>query len=81
MGCQEDQQVRLAERLATRFEQLGLEHYFAIPGDYNLVLLDELLKHKKLKMINCCNELFIVAVYIKYPLINNGTLHNGNLLT
>jgi TPP-dependent 2-oxoacid decarboxylase len=43
--------------LATRLEQLGLKHYFAIPGDYNLVLLDELLKNPKLKMINCCNEL------------------------
>ncbi len=43
--------------LAERFKQLGLKHYFAIPGDYNLVLLDELLKHPELKMINCCNEL------------------------
>lgn len=27
------------------------------PGDYNLGLLDELLKNQNLQMINCCNEL------------------------
>jgi len=43
--------------LAQRLQELGLTHYFAIPGDYNLELLDEMLKNKSLKMINCCNEL------------------------
>ena len=26
--------------LATRLEQIGIKHYFMVPGDYNLVLLD-----------------------------------------
>lgn len=43
--------------LAQRLQELGITDYFAIPGDYNLGLLDELLKNKPLKMINCCNEL------------------------
>jgi pyruvate decarboxylase len=43
--------------LATRFEQIGLKHYFMVPGDYNLVLLDELLQNKNLEQIGCCNEL------------------------
>jgi pyruvate decarboxylase len=43
--------------LATRFEQIGLKHYFMVPGDYNLVLLDELLANKNLEQIGCCNEL------------------------
>lgn len=43
--------------LAKRFEQIGLKDYFAIPGDFNLTLLDELISNTKLKMINCCNEL------------------------
>lgn len=43
--------------LAQRLQELGLTDYFAIPGDYNLSLLDELLKNTSLKMINCCNEL------------------------
>ncbi|KTD61715.1 thiamine pyrophosphate-binding protein [Legionella spiritensis] len=43
--------------LAKRLQELGVDDYFAIPGDYNLGLLDEFLKNKNLKMINCCNEL------------------------
>lgn len=43
--------------LAARLEQIGLRHYFVVPGDYNLVLLDELLRNPQLQMISCCNEL------------------------
>src|ERR1700739_174605 len=43
--------------LAARFEQIGLKHYFMVPGDYNLVLLDELLTNENLQQIGCCNEL------------------------
>ena len=43
--------------LASRLEQIGLQHYFAVPGDYNLVLLDKILENKNLQMISCCNEL------------------------
>lgn len=43
--------------LAKRLADVGINDYFAIPGDYNLVLLDELLKNKAIRMINCCNEL------------------------
>ena len=43
--------------LAQRLLDLGISSYFAIPGDFNLTLLDEFLKQPKLNMINCCNEL------------------------
>ena len=43
--------------LAKRLEQVGIKHYFGVPGDYNLILLDELLKNKNLQFIGCCNEL------------------------
>jgi pyruvate decarboxylase len=43
--------------LATRLEQVGIHHYFAIPGDYNLALLDRILENPNLTMIGCCNEL------------------------
>src|SRR4029079_18311814 len=43
--------------LATRLEQIGLKHYFMVPGDYTLVLLDELLTNENLQQIGCCNEL------------------------
>ena len=43
--------------LAKRFEQMGIEHSFIVPGDLNLVLLDELLKNENIKQVGCCNEL------------------------
>lgn len=43
--------------LAARLRDIGLEHFFTVPGDYNLVLLDELIKNPDLTMIGCCNEL------------------------
>jgi indolepyruvate decarboxylase len=50
-------QVTVGSYLAQRLEEVGILDYFAIPGDFNLSLLDELLKNPRLKMINCCNEL------------------------
>ena len=43
--------------LAERIAQAGITDFFGVPGDYNLVLLDELLKQPGLRMIGCCNEL------------------------
>ena len=49
--------VTIGAYIAKRLEQIGASHYFAVPGDYNLILLDELLKNDNLEMISCCNEL------------------------
>ncbi|MEM8678905.1 MAG: thiamine pyrophosphate-binding protein [Planctomycetota bacterium] len=43
--------------LAARLADIGVGHYFTVPGDYNLILLDELLKCDRLQMVSCCNEL------------------------
>ncbi len=43
--------------LAARLSQIGLKHHFAVAGDYNLVLLDQLLMNKDLKQVYCSNEL------------------------
>ena len=43
--------------MATRLEQIGLKHHFAVAGDYNLVLLDQLLLNENVKQVYCCNEL------------------------
>ncbi len=43
--------------LARRLQDAGIGRYFAVPGDYNLVLLDEILGNPALQMISCCNEL------------------------
>lgn len=49
--------ISIGGYLATRLKEIGLKDYFAIPGDYNLILLDELLKTDGLNEIYCCNEL------------------------
>jgi pyruvate decarboxylase len=43
--------------LATRLEQAGVRDYFVVPGDFNLILLDQILENPRLRMIGCCNEL------------------------
>jgi pyruvate decarboxylase len=43
--------------LAARLSQIGLKHHFAVAGDFNLVLLDQLLTNKDLEQVYCCNEL------------------------
>ncbi len=52
-----DESVTVGGYLATRLEQAGVRHYFVVPGDFNLVLLDQLLTNPRIKMIGCCNEL------------------------
>jgi pyruvate decarboxylase len=56
--------------LATRLEQIGLKHYFTVPGDYNLVLLDQLLWNKNMEQIGCCNELNAAYAAEGYARIN-----------
>ena len=56
--------------LATRFEQIGLKHYFMVPGDYNLVLLDELLENENIEQIGCCNELNAAYAAEGYARVN-----------
>jgi indolepyruvate decarboxylase len=43
--------------LARRLQQIGLKHHFAVAGDFNLVLLDQLLTINELEQVYCCNEL------------------------
>lgn len=50
-------QVTVGEFLAIYLQHLGIEDYFTVPGDFNLLLLDEMLKNKSLRLVNCCNEL------------------------
>jgi pyruvate decarboxylase len=56
--------------LAKRFEQIGLKHYFMVPGDYNLVLLDELLENENIEQIGCCNELNAAYAAEGYARVN-----------
>lgn len=50
-------QTTVASYLATRLANAGLQHYFTVPGDFTLSMLDEFLKEPRLTMVGCCNEL------------------------
>ncbi|PYH98106.1 pyruvate decarboxylase [Aspergillus ellipticus CBS 707.79] len=50
-------QYNLGTYLAHRMEEIGVKDYFVVPGDYNLTLLDQILKNESLRMVGCCNEL------------------------
>ena len=50
-------QYTVGSYLAARFSQIGLKHHFAVAGDYNLALLDQLLTNKDMKQVYCSNEL------------------------
>lgn len=49
--------VTIGTYLARRLIQAGVGHFFTVPGDFTLSLLDEFLLHDELNMIGCCNEL------------------------
>ncbi|TVY86691.1 Pyruvate decarboxylase [Lachnellula willkommii] len=47
----------MGQYLFKRVAELGIEHVFGVPGDFNLTLLDELFKVEELKWLGVCNEL------------------------
>lgn len=57
MSQQSTSKTTVGGYLAARLAEVGVRHFFTVPGDYNLILLDEILKQPGLEMISCCNEL------------------------
>ncbi|KAI3955485.1 hypothetical protein MKW92_006777 [Papaver armeniacum] len=47
----------LGRYLARRLVQIGVSDVFAVPGDFNLTLLDDLIAEPGLNLVGCCNEL------------------------
>ncbi|CAN6337333.1 unnamed protein product [Urochloa humidicola] len=47
----------LGRHLARRLVQIGASDVFAVPGDFNLTLLDYLIAEPGLNLVGCCNEL------------------------
>ena len=50
-------QVTVGSYLGQRLVEAGLRDFFTVPGDFTLVLLDQLIATPGLRMISCCNEL------------------------
>ena len=52
-----DRGVSVGFYLATRLAQLGANHIFGLPGDFNLTLLDEFLTVPEIDWVGSSNEL------------------------
>ena len=50
-------EIPIGTYLFTRLKQVGVEHIFGVPGDFNLKLLDHVYNVPGLKWIGTCNEL------------------------
>ncbi|EPY7712330.1 alpha-keto acid decarboxylase family protein [Bacillus pacificus] len=50
-------QYTVSTYLLDRLSELGIEHIFGVPGDYNLAFLDDVVAHEKLEWVGNCNEL------------------------
>lgn len=53
----ENEKITIGNYLARRLADAGTQQFFTVPGDFNLSLLDEMLKERRLTMVGCCNEL------------------------
>jgi indolepyruvate decarboxylase len=49
--------MKIGDFLLLRLEEAGVRHLFGVPGDYNLVLLQQLQDSGALKWIGTCSEL------------------------
>lgn len=52
-----ESEVSIGSYLGARLKSIGVSHFFMVPGDYTLNLLDEMLNIQGLTAVPCCNEL------------------------
>lgn len=52
-----DGAVSIGCYLGARLKSIGITHFFTVPGDYTLNLLDEIISVEGLSVVSCCNEL------------------------
>lgn len=49
--------ITVGTYLLRRLKEIGVDHIFGVPGDYNLSLLDEVIGFEGIEWIGTCNEL------------------------
>lgn len=47
----------VGDYLLDRLAQVGIQHLFGVPGDYNLHFLDHVISHPEIAWVGCANEL------------------------
>ncbi|WP_043269018.1 thiamine pyrophosphate-binding protein [Streptomyces sp. CT34] len=50
-------EITVGDYLLRRLREMGIEHVFGVPGDYNLGFLDRVLAFPGLEWVGTCNEL------------------------
>jgi len=51
------EEITISNYLLARLQELGIQHIFGVPGDYNLKFLDSVVNNKDIQWIGTCNEL------------------------
>lgn len=67
----------VGDYLLSRLQEIGIEHLFGVPGDYNLQFLDRVIAHPTLSWVGCANELNAAYAADGYARFNGA----GALLT
>lgn len=62
--------MTVSNYLLKRVSELGIKDIFGVPGDYNLIFLDQIIKHKSLRWIGNCNELNAAYAADGYARVN-----------
>lgn len=52
-----DGDYTVGDYLLDRLAELGVDHVFGVPGDYNLAFLDRVVAHPRLRWVGAANEL------------------------
>lgn len=47
----------VGDYLLKRLQEMGVNHLFGVPGDYNLQFLDRVISHPEIAWVGCANEL------------------------
>ncbi|ARJ42881.1 indolepyruvate decarboxylase [Pantoea alhagi] len=49
--------LTVSDYLLQRLNEIGIDHLFGVPGDFNLAFLDRVIAHPRLAWVGCANEL------------------------
>ena len=49
--------LTVSDYLLQRLSEIGIDHLFGVPGDFNLAFLDRVIAHPTLAWVGCANEL------------------------
>jgi len=60
----------IANYLLTRLKEFGVNDIFGVPGDYNLIFLDQIVNFKSLRWVGNCNELNAAYAADGYARVN-----------